>query len=242
MTRVAAVDEIPWSAIAFDPASEFVAEDDQAVLSQSFFGQVEVQLRGPQCFRAKVPVAGHVIRAHFHPVDQFQVVVGGGGTIGRHPYDPISVHYVDSYTPYGPVTMGDAGLEWFTFRTHADVGAFYVPESREFQRRRAGRFAEVALAPTRPVPDARSVVISSVIEEADDGLAAFELVAGPDAGIKQSTARGSGRYELVLAGSLIVDDKSLALHSVMFSGPGERLVGRAGPDGVRLLSLQLPTA
>src|SRR5262245_4335911 len=44
-----------------------------------------------------------LVGAHFHEQDQFQVVAAGGGTIGRHPLAPLSVHYASRYTGYGPI-------------------------------------------------------------------------------------------------------------------------------------------
>src|SRR5689334_17803737 len=54
---------------------------------------------------------GRASRAHFHTVDQFQIVVAGAGRIGRHELAPYSIHFSRAYTPYGPlVTTGAAGL------------------------------------------------------------------------------------------------------------------------------------
>src|SRR5690349_16909151 len=40
---------------------------------------------------------------HFHINDQFQVVVGGQGKLGRHALTPYCVHFSRAYTPYGPL-------------------------------------------------------------------------------------------------------------------------------------------
>src|SRR5258706_11881492 len=41
--------------------------------------------------------------AHFHEVDQFQVIMEGKGTFGRHDVSPYCVHFSRAYTPYGPL-------------------------------------------------------------------------------------------------------------------------------------------
>src|SRR3954470_14747220 len=57
--------------------------------------------------------AGRVSSTHFHIVDQFQVVLDGGGTIGRHQLAPYGVHFTRAYTPYGPLIAGaEKGLKF----------------------------------------------------------------------------------------------------------------------------------
>src|SRR5262252_6664361 len=46
---------------------------------------------------------GYFNSTHFHNVDQFQVVVEGKGTLGKHEISPYSVHFTRAYTPYGPL-------------------------------------------------------------------------------------------------------------------------------------------
>src|SRR5262245_24313814 len=46
--------------------------------------------------------AERISRAHFHQNDQFQVVVGGKGRLGRHELCPYTVHFSRAYSPYGP--------------------------------------------------------------------------------------------------------------------------------------------
>ena len=44
--------------------------------------------------------------AHYHPVDQFQVVIEGSAVMaGEELMTPGTVHYTDKNTPYGPFTM-----------------------------------------------------------------------------------------------------------------------------------------
>ena len=44
--------------------------------------------------------------AHFHEVDQFQVIMDGSGDFGRHPVKPYCIHFSRAYTPYGPLAVG----------------------------------------------------------------------------------------------------------------------------------------
>ena len=44
--------------------------------------------------------AGAVVGAHYHQADQFQVVVGGTGRLGRHDVAPGAIHYAGAWSPY----------------------------------------------------------------------------------------------------------------------------------------------
>src|SRR5258708_12261957 len=41
--------------------------------------------------------------AHFHAVDQFQILVQGKGTLGHHEVAPSYIHSAPPYTPYRPL-------------------------------------------------------------------------------------------------------------------------------------------
>src|SRR5215207_4440094 len=56
----------------------------------------------PRVFLTRRP-PGDVIAPHFHEIAQYQVVVEGKGRIGKHALEPLTVHYTDAYTPYGPI-------------------------------------------------------------------------------------------------------------------------------------------
>lgn len=72
------------------------------------------------------------IPPHWHRVDQFQVVVGGNGTLGRHSVAPYCMHFARAYTPYGPIADdGKEGVAFFTLRRRFDPGANYMPECKE---------------------------------------------------------------------------------------------------------------
>ena len=51
-----------------------------------------------------------MVPQHFHHVDQFQVIVAGGGRLGTHGVEPLAVHYAGAYTAYGPIVAGAQGV------------------------------------------------------------------------------------------------------------------------------------
>ena len=127
---------------------------------------------GPQAFRIDFAEPQGVIKPHFHRVNQFQVIVRGGGTLGRQPVDPVAFHYTDGFTPYGPIVAGDEGISFFTIRATPDhSGAHYMPGSRGELERKAGRNEVRQLAP--PAYVAGEATNETLIEGHPDGLAAF---------------------------------------------------------------------
>jgi len=73
---------------------------------------------------------GAVVHPHFHRADQYQVVVAGGGRLGRHALAGVEVHYTDAYSAYGPIVAGEDGIAWFTLRNAWDPGARYMRDAR----------------------------------------------------------------------------------------------------------------
>ena len=74
---------------------------------------------------------GKVSLPHFHRVDQFQVVVGGGGKLGRHVRRLYCVHFSRAYTPYGRLAADPHDeLLFFGLRRHEDPGSQRLPEQR----------------------------------------------------------------------------------------------------------------
>lgn len=76
-----------------------------------------------------------VLPVHFHLQHQYQVVTAGTGTLGRHPVEPLAIHYASPESGYGPLTAGPGGLSYLTLRVESDDGAWYLPESRPRMQR-----------------------------------------------------------------------------------------------------------
>jgi hypothetical protein len=137
--------------------------------------------------------------AHFHREDEFQIVMSGSGTIGKHAVRAFCVHYAGAFTPYGPIDAGPEGIGYLTLRTHYDPGAQVMPASRE--QLRAGQRKPRALF-SEPLSLGRS---QDVFPSAPDGMAAFHYhlpagaaVTGPD------PALGGGQFWVVLDGEMRV--------------------------------------
>jgi hypothetical protein len=217
-------------------------EREDALRLAAIMGDPSALDRGPQAFYLDHLKADARVEPHFHVVDQFQIFVRGGGHIGKHPVEPVTVHYVDGYTPYGPIVAGGDGIAYFNLRPRADLGVHRMPAERENLHRRAGRHRTAHCEPV-VAAESGAAVRTVLIEPEPDGLCAFDDVAGPGHALPDGVAGGAGRYELVVAGTLEVDRSSLPTGSVVWAQAGERLPNRhAGSEGVRVLTLQAPVA
>lgn len=195
----------------------------------------------PMAFLVEQP-SSSVVRTHFHSSDQFQVVVAGGGLLGRHPVAPITVHYTNAHTAYGPIEAGEDGLHYFTLRNCYDPGARYIPEATEELKTTPGRRPWQTTTP-HVAPSGAGLPREELLEPRADGLGAWlhrlapgESLTGPD------PALGAGQFWLVVAGTLR-DGAAAAMPplSLFFVGPEEAPLGTvAGPEGAQCVVMQYP--
>ncbi len=183
-----------------------------------------------------------VIRPHFHENDQFQVVVSGGGVLGKHKLCVHAVHFSRAYTPYGPINFGAEGLGFLTLRARKDPGAQYLPAARE----------KLVSVPQRhpwqvtEVPDftrTGDVSVKSFSQIKDDrGLAAYSLSLAPNAKTAAPDPSASGgQHIIVTKGSLAYQGREYKAVTIAFVKPHEgamQLV--AGPEGVEAIVLNYP--
>lgn len=174
--------------------------------------------RDPQAFMVQY-APGRVLRTHFHDVDEFQIVVAGRGTLGRHSIAPFTVHFARAFTPYGPIVAGADGLSFLTLRARRDsAGPQLLPDKSEALDRVEGRTPwqaakQFSLAPTSAVVSL--VPLKKLVDGA--GLAAWVMHLPPQCSTAPPAARGSGgQYVVLLQGSISLRSGSL---SGPLSGP-----------------------
>jgi len=186
-----------------------------------------------------------VLAPHFHKQNQFQVVKDGSGTLGPHPVGPGSVHYAGAFTGYGPLVAGPGGLSYFTIRAGYETGAHFLPAARDRLRRGPKRHAQGPVHEPL-VPEALVALQSGrrvqLIAPLDD-LEAFALQLHPFAPLEPDEPRGSGQFQLVLAGALETPQGRLQAWESRYLSAGEEPGGcAAGASGLHLLLLQMPPA
>ncbi|BBK37537.1 hypothetical protein STAQ_26150 [Allostella sp. ATCC 35155] len=203
------------------------------------------ETREPQAFLVEQE-PGAIVHPHFHHVDQFQVVVAGSGSIGKHPVAPVSAHFAAAHTGYGPIQTGPDGLQYFSLRASADgTGAQYLPAARARMRAvpRRNLFAPT-IAPTRDDDCAAGIVRTETLMDEPDGLSIRYHRAGPSADlVLDGLDAGAGQSIIVTRGAVRHGDAWLGRLSVLFVRPDRSRVSlRSGPDGADLLFLRYPRA
>lgn len=183
-----------------------------------------------------------VIRPHFHENDQFQVVVGGGGVLGKHKLSIHAVHFSRAYTPYGPINFGADGLSFLTLRARKDQGAQYLPELRDKLKAVPDRKPwQITEAPDFTLAGDVSVKPFSQIKDAR-GLAAYSLSMKPHATVSvPDPSQSGGQHIIVTKGSLVYQGREYKAVAIAFVKPHEgawQIV--AGPEGVEALVLNYP--
>jgi len=197
----------------------------------------------PMAFLVEQP-PGSIVQSHFHAADQFQVVVAGGGHLGRHAVRPFTVHYTNAHTAYGPITAGDAGLHYFTLRNGYDPGARYVAQAAAELKAVAGRRPwQTTTDPITPEPAISGPArVEEMLPPRADGLGAWRhllpagtALAGPPPG------EGRGQFWLVVSGEVMGPEGALPPLSLVFVNPEDpALTVTAGEAGAELLILQYP--
>lgn len=213
-------------------ATELDLGDRQFVV-RDYYGSFQELQEGVQAFEVHLTTQKGVVPPHYHEVDQYQVVVGGSGTLGKHGLPMGAVHYTDRYTPYGPITAGDDGLQFFTLRLDPVLGSNYMPESRDRKTVRSG-------ATFTGVADLELPVVTTARRElgaTDGGARAVELRVAPRDDLAAGGAIGPG-YLLVLAGSALRRDAVRPVRTcLLVNEPTGELGATAGPDGCVLAHL-----
>ena len=184
---------------------------------------------------------------HYHIRDQFQVILDGKGTLGRHALAPCGVHFSRAYTPYGPlISDAGSGLTFFVMRAHPETGAQFIPEKldvlNKVPNRQPWQITRKATFPT--VQSAAADMMLQAIPGMSDehGLACYTLSMKPDArGSAPDPAHGDGQYLVVMKGSLLHENKQLKAPALVFVYPKDGPFPlHAGSEGVDVLVLNFP--
>lgn len=230
---------MPIAAVRPDEATatELDLGDRQFVL-RDYFGSFQERRDGIQGFEVNLTTPHGVIPPHFHEVDQYQVVIGGSGSLGKHELPIGAVHYTDRYTPYGPIRAGEEGLSFFTLRLEPVVGSHYMPESRALKTERSGHTFTGVANIELPVTESAVVELGST----PDGAAATEVRVAPGDEPGLDTGGLHPGYHLVMAGSLRGSGRELGARSCLYVDTSATGMGlAAGPEGAVVVQLRFRT-
>ena len=184
---------------------------------------------GEQAFLVE-QAANWVTPPHYHLEHQFQIVIAGNGTIGRHQVGPLSVHYAAPETGYGPVEAGEFGLTYLNLRVSADSGAWYLhkPGSRERMQRDLQHEQSHAASQNRLSGEALAGLsqtsIESLIEPRADGLAVFLINLAPGQDHQFDCQPGSaGRFYVITQGEAAISASTLQSLAVVYCPASDQI-------------------
>ena len=222
--------------------SKFTLANGTGYFKSDFIASPPGESIAPQSFLVEQD-ADSVILPHFHLQNEFQIVVQGGGSFGRHPVSPLSVHYAGAHTGYGPITSGPEGLWYFTLRPRMDTGAKFLPGSRdEMQKGPKRQLLGGPLEVSEDCSRRTEALCEETFPPQPDGIGSWMLRIPPDGSIAAPTHPGGlGRFYVVAAGRARIPGSVLARWATVFVTPDEEPVQvRAESDGAEVLVLQFP--
>lgn len=198
----------------------------------------------PQAFLVQ-QAAGWELSTHYHTEHQFQLVSGGGGTLGKHRLAPLMVHYASPEAGYGPIVAGDRGLDYYTLRARGTRDTWYLPQSRA--RMQTGLDKQHAYGgPVTPsTPDALRARTQRGVEHLMSGTQGLDvwmlrLAAGDVVDRAQDAWRGV-RFYYVAAGGVEWQQCMLRAGDVASAqDAGDHFDARVGDEGAELLVMQFP--
>ena len=217
--------EVPWKSLALDRGGST---------------QLQMYLRGadggPEAIRARIS-EGYEVEPHFHLAAQFQLLLEGTMEFPTFRLEAPAVHYTEHNVPYGPFIVRN-GHDMLVLHTKPGGVVLMRDRERRYQANTRGREItrcahEVEWEPLPGYAGAwRKVLIP-----ASEGPAA-EIIECPPHLELTAPAPSYGRYEVVYAGSAVVDGKKLGPRDLRFIAAGEEAVPlRCGPEGATLIVL-----
>jgi hypothetical protein len=208
-----------------------------------YFGKLSG--RDTRCEAFLVHVEDRVVRSHFHPIDQFQILLGAPGSrYQRQELPALTLHYADAYATYGPMSGGYPPLRFFTLRAEASAFTAYMPEERDKLAWRGRRHRQVGFdrLSDDDFPATGISRVDQIWDPDDDGLEALAIVAGPSTEITlPATHCTSGQFIMTSEGSVYHGGRECGPESLAWQDAGEPAVQLVtGNLGCRLFVARYP--
>jgi hypothetical protein len=182
---------------------------------------------------------GYRYAPHFHDQPQFQVLLQGKVDFPTHKLDPISVHYSDPFTPYGPFLVGPE-MKLGIFRPcRAQITYMSDREARKGNPRgrelygMAREASWTAADVAQPGQETKTLITA----EGNRGPGAELRRCAPNMAITLPPAE-YGAFHVIVEGSASIDGTALTAHSTRYAIGSEAprpIV--AGPEGATILVL-----
>ena len=199
----------------------------------------------PQAFLVEQK-SNWTLPTHFHLQHQFQLFVAGSGSLGKHPVEPLSVHYTTPHSGYGPLISGGEGIAYLTLRVMSDTGAWYLPESREHLKLRVKKQqahgTPAARVSAQELQHLGAPTQEQLIARDDGGPGAWLVRVPPHQKLlaPRGDEQGGGRFYVITQGAVQIRDAVLPGLATIFVSSDDTLDMSSGPDGLEVVVLQFP--
>ena len=242
MPRVVAMSEIPADKVN-QPGKNLPGSP--GALSTSFFRATKDTPDAPTAALNRYEGA-KVSNAHFHEVDQFQVIMEGSGEFGRHPVQPYCVHFSRAHTPYGPLHSDkDTGWGFIVLRSRFDPGAQRFPWALDKLKQIPDRRPWQVTVKVDFPPPTQGVAMRDIAEIKDErGLFTRALtMAAKTRTMTPDRLGGDGQYVVVVKGSLVHEGAERHAPVVVFVARDEPPIAiQAGAQGLEAIIMNFPAA
>ena len=212
-----------------------VQRDDKGATATDFIGARGVVSQDSLAFLVYNP-PHYETPAHYHDVNQFQLVVQGSAFFGKHRVSVGAVHYAEHCTPYGPILPEDDGLSYFTLRQTSPGGYFIMPGAKAGMNRKTGRtkMADAAVA----LPAATG---ARELFQVADGLSAYEVGATAGDRLPMPDIAHGGAFIVIMAGVAMMGGGAYPERSCISVTAGDPLpILTAGPKGAAAIFMTFP--
>jgi hypothetical protein len=186
--------------------------------------------------------ANTIIPTHFHQVTQFQVAVAGSGKIGERHLQPVTVHYTNAFTGYGPLQASSEGMSYFTVRNAFDPGLRPLPEAKQelldARQTHSGRQPLNIVAEPMPLASSMAQHSQKSLLAHESGAAAL-MHSMPKASEFNAKPLAQDSTWLLISGKVRLNDIELNANDGVFLSSGESMQLQALSD-LHLLELRFP--
>jgi len=157
------------------------------------------------------------IKAHYHPTDQFQVVLEGGATFPSHDVGPLDAHYSDSRTAYGPFTVHPSGMTCAILRRRK-IGIVWMHDPPSFgsKRDKQGREFYGVAEKTRWENMSGGIRRKVTMGATGDGPV-FEVIEGKKGSVIDTGPAPYGEYVIFYKGKFRTEGKEVESYALRYA-------------------------
>jgi hypothetical protein len=162
-------------------------------------------------FTSQAP--GLLTQSHYHPIDQFQVMLEGEIDFEGELLKPMDIHYADARALYGPFSSGPAGATFAVLRQRK-VGTVYMEKPGRTPALTDRQYVGIARDATWE--ESRNGVRKSVLFGADGKSPLAEILECEKGASIQTGTAPFGEFNLFFRGTFETEGKTLESYAIRY--------------------------